>query len=276
MTVTERYCAGRTFLRMSATIVLLCILQIADGHPLQNEIDRCSREKSRKARSVLANFLYPQLDQSKYNMSSSCMLHRHKDMFLAQEKNKKEIRRHQWKCAECSKVFRGEHYIDEHMTNRHLDTIREDAEVCLADYCDVLHCDHDHPVKSKHEKFHACKPSEMASRHHLCEVIANKCFPTEDGPDAAAMHEFFMHQFCDAHSCSPVRNLFPGRDEVGGKQVLFYVACIAMCIGLLIWYICLYMSHKDVPRGQDLRRVRPKQQGFMGFLWGKSKKKKIY
>ena len=59
--------------------------------------------------------------------------------------------------------------------------------------------------------------------------------------------------------------------------MLFYVACIAMSVGLLIWYICLYMAHKDSPRGQDLRRTKPKPTGFVGRLWGATqKKKKIY
>mmetsp|Transcript_40962 Transcript_40962/g.68586 ORF Transcript_40962/g.68586 Transcript_40962/m.68586 type:complete len:284 (-) Transcript_40962:17-868(-) len=273
-------CTPGSLLRGTAAIMLLCIFQITNGHPLLNEVTRCSREKSRKTRDVLEKFLFPFIEQSKSNMSNACMLHKHKDMYRTQETSKKEIRRHQWKCQECDKTFRSEHFIDDHLTNRHLDTIPQGAEICLADYCDVLHCDHDHPVKSNHEtNFKACKPSEMERRRHHCEAIATKCFPTEDGSEVATLHDFFIHQFCDAHTCSAVRNLFPD-GMVGGKQILFYTMCTALALCLLVWYTCLYLSHKDTPRGRDLRRARPPpSQGFLGVFMGlfwRPKKKKLY
>jgi len=62
------------------------------------------------------------------------------------------------------------------------------AEVCLADYCDVLHCDADSMMVAKHEQLKACKPSEMSKRRHRCEAVGHRCFPPEDGANMAHLH----------------------------------------------------------------------------------------
>eukprot|EP00238_Polyblepharides_amylifera_P001502 CAMPEP_0196572184 /NCGR_PEP_ID=MMETSP1081-20130531/2267_1 /TAXON_ID=36882 /ORGANISM="Pyramimonas amylifera, Strain CCMP720" /LENGTH=177 /DNA_ID=CAMNT_0041889401 /DNA_START=305 /DNA_END=838 /DNA_ORIENTATION=+ len=144
------------------------------------------------------------------NMTAQCALHKHKDMFREHEEHKYELRRSQWKCNYCGKIFRTEAFLDTHFENRHSDHIPKGAEVCLADYCDLIHCDHDHPLRVKHEhNFFACKPTDVEGKRHLCEAIAQKCFPREEGPDLANMHDFFVRQFCEAHTCSPARQMFP-------------------------------------------------------------------
>jgi hypothetical protein len=60
--------------------------------------------------------------------------------------------------------------------------------VCLADYCDVLHCDEDSMMIAKHEQLKACKPSEMSKRRHRCEAVGHRCFPPEDGANMAHLH----------------------------------------------------------------------------------------
>ena len=39
------------------------------------------------------------------------------------EQHKKEVRRNQWKCLFCDKIFRTEHFLDKHYENRHLSEI---------------------------------------------------------------------------------------------------------------------------------------------------------
>lgn len=64
----------------------------------------------------------------------------------------------------------------------------QDAEVCLADYCDVLHCDAGSMLVAKHEQLKACKQTDMAKRRHRCEAVGHRCFPPEDGANMAHLH----------------------------------------------------------------------------------------
>ncbi|RZC74573.1 hypothetical protein C5167_050061 [Papaver somniferum] len=42
------------------------------------------------------------------------------------------------------------------------------------------------------------------NRHYnlLNVSLANNCFPTNAGPSASRLHELFLRQFCDAHTCT--------------------------------------------------------------------------
>ncbi|XP_065627408.1 uncharacterized protein LOC136066655 [Quercus suber] len=41
------------------------------------------------------------------------------------------------------------------------------------------------------------------NRHYdlLNVSLADSCFPVNEGPSASRLHEFFLRQFCDAHTC---------------------------------------------------------------------------
>mmetsp|Transcript_519 Transcript_519/g.1116 ORF Transcript_519/g.1116 Transcript_519/m.1116 type:complete len:272 (+) Transcript_519:146-961(+) len=260
-----------------AVIILLSSEALnANGHTVPKEVQRCSRDKSRKARAILDVYLHPFLVEShKGNMSEECVLQPHRDMYREHELNKKEVRRSQWKCLFCSKMFRSEDYLDKHFDNRHLSAIPEGAEVCLGDYCDVLHCDHDHPVHSKFSALFSCKSSDMARRRHHCEAIAHKCFPPEAGLNIAHLHDFFVHQFCDAHTCESGRLLFPGGMGGAGNKWI-YIMTFIMIVGLGILYSCIYLYQRDIPMAQDLRRVRPQKSKGWPWSWFAKKKKKQF
>ncbi|KAL4391062.1 hypothetical protein AHAS_Ahas03G0207500 [Arachis hypogaea] len=52
--------------------------------------------------------------------------------------------------------------------------------------------------------------------------LADSYFPVNDGPAASRLHEFFLHQFCDAHSCIGSKKPFSRdrqRDEKGNSTV---------------------------------------------------------
>mmetsp|Transcript_37270 Transcript_37270/g.51716 ORF Transcript_37270/g.51716 Transcript_37270/m.51716 type:complete len:218 (+) Transcript_37270:312-965(+) len=214
------------------------------------------------------------------NMTAQCALHKHKDMFREHEEHKYELRRSQWKCNYCGKIFRTEAFLDTHFENRHSDHIPKGAEVCLADYCDLIHCDHDHPLRVKHEhNFFACKPTDVEGKRHLCEAIAQKCFPREEGPDLANMHDFFVRQFCEAHTCSPARQMFPD-GKVGRGSRWFLMLLAFLFIGMMGFYLSVACSQQSKPRGyHDLRRTRPEAtKNFKDYFafFSKAKKKKMY
>ncbi|KAF9601841.1 hypothetical protein IFM89_023528 [Coptis chinensis] len=82
---------------------------------------------------------------------------------------------------------------------------------CLADLCGALHCDLVMDSKLRKAK---CNPAAAARNHHLCESLADNCFPVNAGPPAGRLHELFLRQFCDAHTCTGKRKPF----SRGGKE----------------------------------------------------------
>ncbi|XP_057750163.1 uncharacterized protein LOC130968739 isoform X5 [Arachis stenosperma] len=95
---------------------------------------------------------------------------------------------------------------------------------CLVDLCGALHCDIEINFGLKKSK---CNPAAAARNKHLCESLADSCFPVNDGPAASRLHEFFLHQFCDAHSCTGSRKPFSRdrrRDENGNSTVEVHIS----------------------------------------------------
>ncbi|KAL2620796.1 hypothetical protein R1flu_001001 [Riccia fluitans] len=79
------------------------------------------------------------------------------------------------------KGYNIEEYLDNHMDNRHSDLL-----------------------------------DLSANNKHLCESLANSCFPPEEGGVALQLNEFFLRQFCDSHTCDGKPKHFPrgsGRHE---------------------------------------------------------------
>ncbi|XP_057759833.1 uncharacterized protein LOC130980197 isoform X1 [Arachis stenosperma] len=101
----------------------------------------------------------------------------------------------------------------------HTRQIHTNQSQLLADLCGALYCDIEINFGLKKSK---CNPAAAARNKHLCESLANSCFPVNDGPAASRLHEFFLHQFCDAHSCTGNRKPFSKgrrRDEKGNSTV---------------------------------------------------------
>ncbi|PNY17071.1 nucleic acid binding protein [Trifolium pratense] len=241
----------------------------------------CSRERSRAAWKVIEEYLTPFVEKENYQLSTKCRLHHENDMFRDQEEHKIYLDRNEWQCGYCKKSFRDEKFIDQHLDNRHhnlldlallfsmsnLDmtpigfhfccikmlfyTLKGHGK-CLADLCGALHCDAVMNSKSSRSK---CNPAAAARNRHLCESLADGCFPISDGPSASRLHELFLHQFCDAHTCSGKHKPF----SRGGKDQgsFFRLAAGALILVLLpVFYLFLYLIQSDMKgRNQELRRI---------------------
>ncbi|KAM1025725.1 hypothetical protein TB2_038703 [Malus domestica] len=125
----------------------------------------------------------------------------------------------------------------------------QSSSKCLADLCGALHCDAVMNTKSSKTK---CNPASVAWNHHLCEGLANRCFPINQSPSARRLNEFFLHQFCHAHTCSGKRKLFP---RGGEKHIsVFYLAISILTLMLLpIFYLMVYLHQRKGT--QELRRI---------------------
>ncbi|KAI8009597.1 Guanine nucleotide exchange factor SPIKE 1 [Camellia lanceoleosa] len=101
---------------------------------------------------------------------------------------------------------------------------------CVADLCGALHCGLVMDSNSKFRKT-KCNPAAAARNHHLCESLADSCFPVNQSPSANRLHELFLRQFCDAHTCSGGRKPFSRGGQVDACRY-FYIPSQSktMCI----------------------------------------------
>ncbi|XP_058102121.1 uncharacterized protein LOC131246225 [Magnolia sinica] len=212
----------------------------------------CSRERSRAAWKIIEEYLTPFVEQEQYQISSKCRLHADNDMFREQEQHKIHMDINEWRCGFCKKSFRAERFLDQHFDNRHYNLLNDSQGQCLADLCGALHCDlimESKLVKSK------CNPAAAARNRHLCESLADSCFPINTGLSASRLHEFFLRQFCDAHTCTGRQKPF----AIGGKKqtnVFYFAICILTLMMLPIFYLIVYLYRREMNKGvQDLKRI---------------------
>lgn len=212
----------------------------------------CSRERSRAAWQIIEDYLMPFVEEEGYQISTKCRLHPDNDLFRDQEQHKIYLDVNEWRCGYCKKSFRAEIFLDQHFDNRHYNLLNVNQSKCLADLCGALHCDFVMNSKSLKTK---CNPAAVARNRHLCESLADICFPIAQGLSASRLHELFLHQFCDAHTCSGKRKPFlKGRKK---QTSLLYMATSILILMLLpIFYLIYYLHQIEMNRGtQVLRRV---------------------
>ncbi|GLT29081.1 hypothetical protein SLA2020_039690 [Shorea laevis] len=232
-------------------------VETADSRNLKDEGDlmyevHCSRERSRAAWQIIEDYLMPFVEQEGYQISNKCRLHPDNDLFRDQENHKIHLDINEWRCGYCKKSFRAEKFLDQHFDNRHYNLLNVNQSKCLADLCGALHCDFVMKSKSPTAK---CNPAAVARNRHLCESLADSCFPINQGPSASRLHELFLHQFCDAHTCSGKRKLFP--KGVKKQTSVFYLAISILTLMLLpLFYLIVYLYQREMKRGtQELRRI---------------------
>lgn len=68
--------------------------------------------------------------------------HQHYNRLLKHEQHKQPLAHDHWRCGFCGKAFQTEAHLERHMTVHHADEVHPVGRHCLADYCDILHCDH--------------------------------------------------------------------------------------------------------------------------------------
>ncbi|KAG5551559.1 hypothetical protein RHGRI_009832 [Rhododendron griersonianum] len=214
----------------------------------------CSRERSRAAWKIIEEYLMPFVEREKYEISRNCRLHPENDIFRDQEQHKIPVDINEWRCGYCNKIFEAEKFLDQHFDSRHYDLLNVSHSKCLADLCGALHCDLVVDSNSKLSKT-KCNTAAAARNHHLCESLASSCFPVNHSPSANRLHELFLRQFCDAHTCSGGRKPF----SRGGRKhtsILYLAISILTLMLLPIFYVIVYLYQRENRKGtQVLKRV---------------------
>jgi hypothetical protein len=250
----------------------------------------CSRERSRHARGVLDDFFHPVADRNRFRLPPNCPFDRSKDMYLEHEKHKEVVRRTQYKSLYSDKTFYSEHYVDKHMDNRHMDKVPPGADVCLADYCEVLRCDEHqawkHPELRKTIGSSAsrarCSEEKMRGVRHFCEVLMSRCFPTSGVDDggavtAARLREYFTRHHCDMLTCDGVHDMFGvlGSHHAvsGGGGYALVLIVVFGAVG--VYYVFVWNAVRDGRRSVDLRRARKETVGTRAERWLVAVSKKL-
>jgi hypothetical protein len=100
--------------QLSFCVVVVVLLQVGYSTDVQ-----CSRETSRKVRSLLERELYPLMATDPVQLPTSCAIHPSKDMYHEHEKHKFHDHGSDWQCRYCSKRFVSEKYLDRHLERMH-------------------------------------------------------------------------------------------------------------------------------------------------------------
>lgn len=219
---------------------------------IPKHVVHCSRERSRIAWGIIEEYLMPFVEHEEYQIPHKCRLHPDNDMFREQEQHKIHVDNNEWRCGFCKKSFYAERYLDQHFDNRHYTFINDSQGRCLADLCGALHCDV--MTESKRTK-NKCYPAAAAKNRHLCESLADSCFPISNGHSASRLHDLFLRQFCDSHACEGGKKPFP---KGGRKQSnIFYLACCILIVLLLpIFYLLVWLHRRETRTGvQGLKRI---------------------
>ncbi|VAI31734.1 unnamed protein product [Triticum turgidum subsp. durum] len=136
--------------------------------------------------TLFMQYLMPFVEKEKYELPSKCRLRPENDMFREQEQHKIHFDVNEWRCGFCKKSFRAEKFIDQHFANRHNNLLDNTQGRCLADLCEALHCDLTMEFKKPKSK---CNAAAAARNRHLCENLADSCFPINQGHSASRLHE---------------------------------------------------------------------------------------
>lgn len=68
---------------------------------------------------VAVKYLMPYVEKERYQLPSTCRVHRDNDIYREQEEHKLRSDINEWRCGFCKKAFYEEKYLDKHFDSRH-------------------------------------------------------------------------------------------------------------------------------------------------------------
>lgn len=221
--------------------------------------------------------------------STGCALNPSGSAFDSVDQVKENVGLEHWRCKACGKEFISEHFVDKHALRYHQDlslNASSDAH-CLADLCDLLHCDAlqstimsddaERVLADEHAALgtlgHSRLPCDercMALRRRQCDAVRVKCFtvPPSFASHAGAVQAFrqaaanFDDNFCKrigtlvdrSGLADAVAAAVPLRRATGSfVPGLWFV--LVLVVGMLVVYAygMLYLWQADRVRVSEMR-----------------------
>ena len=218
----------------------------------------CSRERSRHARGVVTEALGPLAGAAGVDLKRGCPLRPERDMYLEHEQHKERLPGDKWRSTYAGKVFRSEYFVDLHMDNRHMDKVPPGADVCLADFCEVLRCDdyytRYYPRQGKQytPRQGLCREGLMAEARRECRALLEACVP--EGP---RLRQFLEVHLCDNLTCQRAARALPElmHHLPADFHALRYIGLIFSLVVVAFIYVVTLQDWGGRQTAPDLRRI---------------------
>jgi len=256
---------------MIIIIILLLLLLIILNIITCNEIYSCKRDLSRKVRKYIEKEIYPLLSLDE--LPDTCQLNPKYDMYLIQEKAKKEIEKGDWKCNFCNKHFKNEFYMDRHMDNKHQDKLQNTSSICLADLCPIFGCDNNDnnnnnkSIKKINNKQFIHKPyctkEDEEKNKYKCQILMKRCFINTKN------EKIFNDKVCSKIHCERGQLVGTIIDEKNENNIAYWllqlVVAVVIIVGLLFYALAsdsftkiyVYFTKKNVPTRSNKSSLWP-------------------
>lgn len=172
-------------------------------------------------------------------------------------------------CCFCGKKFSTQAYLDNHMVRRHSDQLGSGADVCLAEYCDMLWCDEADVKVASTLHLLPCFPKRLEALRRQCFDQLEGCRPVITNMSQLANETLFhngirdiIHSICHRLTCKYVEDI-PVRTSRYIKELLLKFITIAtlVCVGAAVlfylWVVVQYirqqrrLSRSDRPAFQS-------------------------
>ncbi|GAM27425.1 hypothetical protein SAMD00019534_106010 [Acytostelium subglobosum LB1] len=225
-----------------------------------NKLNRdCSTDLSQKVRAILDNAFYPIVLDHSYQLPDNCQFNPRSDMLAYLETQKINLYG-TWKCRNCTKQFKSEDFLDQHLKNVHANLVPENVTVCLGDFCEIFNCRED--VANI-----ACDTQKMEKLKYFCQGIMYNCFPLNQ-EKSKSLNVIFNAQICDQLTCDEdrkkksvqkLKDLNQFTNKVYSWSLLKYIAALVTIIILILFYLIVCFYKKETTLQKDLRRLPSKR-----------------
>merc|ERR1712087_1000605 len=196
----------------------------------------CSRPLSREARELIKTRVLAAAAAAGVQIIEQCPLHPTHDEWLSrQERHKTYLAGQLWRCEFCSKTFKTERYLDDHLDRQHAPPLHNSSNVCVADFCDILGCA-GWIAAEKKKAFNrpaSCSPRTLDARRQMCQHMFHDCI-SQTTPAATSL---FAH--LDAQLCQPITCLLRQRMLQGTMPIVAPLPATGTTVG---WTYCILAS----------------------------------
>ena len=206
------------------------------------------------------------------SLPTTCQINPRLDLYRAQEINKQEVTRGDWKCLYCGKRFRSEFYMDRHMHTMHSDKLDKTATTCLADLCPIFGCEQSgrlassssiglsssaaqRPLSTKKEfqTNNKCTQADVEKSMYRCEVMAKRCFGLLD----SKLQSHFFNSICGKLHCE--EGILRGtlREVPASEGSFVFWILRALIAGMIIVFAAVYIVFVGIKVFPDRDRAIP-------------------
>ncbi|PAA91212.1 hypothetical protein BOX15_Mlig020853g3, partial [Macrostomum lignano] len=233
--------------QLATVLILAALLPIGYRADDSSGSDRCSRQKSKEALSIIEKLILPIYERHSAEIPPGCLFQPKPSRYYDNEKRTFANSVSNWQCGYCGKSFYRESSLWNHYERRHPETVAN-GTACLADACPLLRC----RVLSLPENFDfwrqaLCKEAQMLPLMEKCIQAVASC--THSGQTGKAVQTELYDSVCGYLTCDKYYTVHKSFIPRAISSQIWKV--ILLVLGLYAYYIFVCMHMCDllgVPR----------------------------